>query len=263
MANDPSKAELWPFADVLVAPIGSPIPASENDPFSGAWKYVGCLDGDAGFPFSRNWDKSDKFFWGGGVLRVIRRNFKLTAKFTAYEGANEVVDDLAWPNKVAGTDGAVVGVPYPERILIAFELREGEKVKRLISEYQVEVDLIGDMKAGESDVTGYEFEATIFAGPAGGLLRRQPAPDAPELTALTISPDPATVADGEIAKLTATATFSSGPSRDVTLVAVWDSSDETNATVEAGYVTGVDSGTSAISAMFGDQADTVTVTVTA
>ena len=48
MAGDPINAALWTDADVLVAPLGSPIPANAAAAFSGAWTRVGLLDGDAG-----------------------------------------------------------------------------------------------------------------------------------------------------------------------------------------------------------------------
>ena len=258
MANDPSKAELWPNADVLVAPLGSPIPATENDPFSAAWKFVGCLDGDAGFPLARAVEKSDKFFWGGGLLRSTRKNFKLTQKFTAFEGGNEVVQGLAWP----GSTGSILKVPSLERILVAFEMREGSKVKRLITYYQSEVDLMGEIKDAESEVTAYEFEATFFAGADMGLIRRQPAIAAATLSSLALT-GATTVVAPALAQMILTATYSDASTRDVTTFATWTSATPAKATVPygSGVVKGVSAGTSVISAAYGGMTATQTITV--
>ena len=72
MANDPSKAELWPNANVLVAPLGSTKPANLAAAFSGAWDYVGCLDGDAGIGTNYTVDKSDKVSSSGGCILPIK-----------------------------------------------------------------------------------------------------------------------------------------------------------------------------------------------
>lgn len=260
MANDPTLAELWPNADVLVAPVGTPKPATINDPWHAAWKYVGCLDGDAGFPAARAVDKSDKFFWGGGLLRSTRKNFKLTQKFTAFEAGNVVVAGLAWPGSNLAT--GILKVPTPERVLVAFELTEGAVTKRLITEYQAEVDLVGELKDAESEVTAYEFETTFFPNSALELLRRQPAWDAPTLTSIAITGDN-TVLIGEINSLTATATYSDLSTADVTASADWSSATPGVATVphNAGFVLGVAAGTSVITATYGGISDTETVTV--
>lgn len=262
MANDPSLAELWPNADVLVAPLGTAIPATVNDPWHANWKYVGCLDGDAGFPLARAVEKADKYFWGGGLLRSTRKNFKLTKKFTAFEGGNEVVAGLAWPGSNLAT--GVLKVPRPQRMLVAFEMTEGTTKKRMISEYQAEVDLIGEVKEAESDVTAWEFEVTFFPNANLELVRRQPAWTAPTLSSIAIS-GTASVEEGAITSLTATATYSDASTVDVTATADWVSDDTDTATVPhgAGFVLGVAAGTADITATYGGETDTETVTVTA
>lgn len=262
MANDPSLAELWPNADVLVAPLGTAIPATINDPWHANWKYVGCLDGDAGFPLARSVEKADKYFWGGGLLRSTRKNFKLTQKFTAFEGAGEVVAGLAWPGSDLAT--GVLKVPHPERILVAFEMREGTNKKRLITEYQAEVDLIGEVKDAESEVTMWEFEVTFFPNSDFELMRRQPAITGPVLVSLAIT-GTASVEEGALTSLTATATYDDASTADVTASADWVSDDTDTATLPhgAGFVLGVAAGTADITATYGGESDTETVTVTA
>lgn len=260
---DPSKVEYWPFADVLVAPLGSSFPADIEADFSADWKRVGCLDGDAGFPYSRTWSTTKRSAWGGILMRVIRKDFDLSAKFTAFEGANETVDDLVWPSKAAasgGVSGDLLKVPTPQRVLVAFECREGTTKKRMISYHEVEVEMTGEAKDSEADVTAYEFTVQFFPDGDGNLILRQGGPDEPTLASVAIT-GTAAVDAGEITKLTATATWSDSSTRDVSMDAVWTSSDEAKATVEGGYVTGVAAGTSTVAVLYGNETDDVTVTV--
>lgn len=259
MANDPSLAEYWPNADVYVAAVGSAIPADEDTPFDGDWSLIGCLDGEAGFAWSRARTKAQKFAWGEQLIRTTRKDFLLSCKFTAFEGGNEAVDNLVWP----GSTGGTLIIPEPERILIAFETREGAAVKRMISAYEVEVEVDGDV-VEKSDVTGYPFMATIFPNGDGELLIRQPAgPDAPTIASIAVT-GTNSIGVGVITSLTATATYSDATTADVTSRAVWTSATPAKATVStygAGFVTGVGAGTSVITAAHGGVSGTRTVTV--
>lgn len=169
MAGDPSKATLWPDADVYVATdLTAAAPATATDPFPSAWSLVGLLDGDAGFVQARDEDTNDLYAWGGILVRTSRRNFKQTVGFTALED-NATTLDLIWPNSTA----TQLIVPRPKRIKIAFELRENDRIKRLISHFQAEVAIDGDITDQEADLTRYEFLATIFPDADGVLFDRQ------------------------------------------------------------------------------------------
>lgn len=157
MAGDPSNATVWPDADVYVGPITAPNPANVDTPFAIQWGLVGLLDGDAGFTQMRKEDVNDRFAWGGILVRTTRRNYTQTIKFHAIEN-NDTTRSLIWPGS---TPGALV-VPRPARIKIAFEMREGEAVRRLISAYQAEVEITGDIVDTENDLTRYELTAKIF-----------------------------------------------------------------------------------------------------
>jgi hypothetical protein len=260
---DPSLVEYWPFADVLIAPLGTALPADVDSPWPAGWKRVGCLDGDAGFPEARNFEKSSQNAWGGILMRVTRKNFEFKKKFTAFEGRRKVVDDLVWPRKkaAAGVQGDVLGTPIPERVLIGFEGREGAKTKRIISHYQVEVELVGDAKDAESGVTAYEFEVQFFPDGLGDLILRQGGPDSPTLASLVIAPDTLAIDVGEIKRLVATATWSDASTRDVSSDAIWVSSSDAVASAVAGFVTGHAGGAVTVSAAFGTLDDTASVTV--
>jgi len=64
-------------------------------------------------------------------------------------------------------------VPRPERIKLAFETREGDIVKRLITAQYAEVDVDGDITENETDLTAYPLVATIFPTSGKVLFLRQ------------------------------------------------------------------------------------------
>jgi hypothetical protein len=171
MSGDPSNARLWSDADVYVAfDVDAPDPANVGAAFGAEWDLVGLLNGEDGFTESRNWDETDHYAWGGILVRTGRRNFKLTKSFTAVE-YNGVVRRLMWP----GSDVGEIKVPRPERVKIAFELRDGDtgQVHRLISAYEAEVMPDGDREENEADVSQHSFMVTIFPDDDGVLFIEQ------------------------------------------------------------------------------------------
>lgn len=168
MAGDPANATIWPDADVYTGPTTALDPADVDTPFPGTWDLVGLLDGEQGFVQARNEDVTDHYAWGGLIVRTSRKNFKQTVAFTALED-NDVTRDLVWPNSSAGE----LVVPRPQRIKIAFEMREGDVVKRLISKYEAEVTVDGEITDNEADLTKYTLLATIFPDSSGVLFVEQ------------------------------------------------------------------------------------------
>jgi uncharacterized protein YjdB len=150
-------------------------------------------------------------------------------------------------------------VPRPEQVLVAFETREGDKVRRLITSQYAECALDGDHGENETDLESATIAATIFPTDDGYLFERQ---DTPVLDTITVTPDVLSVADGEISALMATATYSDATTADVTAGATWTSSDTTKATVAAGFVTGIAVGGATVTAVYQGQSDTCAVTVT-
>lgn len=255
MAGDPLNANLWTDADVYVSTnLSATLPANASTPFGVDWDLVGLLDGDEGFPESRDEDTDDKFAWGGILVKTSRNHFKLTKSFTALED-NATTYSLLWP----GSSATQIVVPRPVKVLVAFENREGDKVRRLITANYGEVSLDGDHGENETDLESMAFTATIFPTGAGVLFNRQTTP---VLASLTVAPSTLTIADTEIGALTATATFDDASTSDVTASTLWASSDPTVATVSAGFVTGVDPGSATVTATYNGQSDTCAVTVT-
>jgi hypothetical protein len=256
MSGDPTKANLWTDADVYVSTnLSAALPVDADTQFGVDWNLVGLLDGDDGFPETRDEDTSDLFAWGGILVRTSRQHFKLTKSFTALED-NETTFGLIWP----GSTSDMIKVPKPARVLVAFETREGDKVRRLITALYAEVTLDGDHGENETDLESATLACTIFPTSGGDLFHRQ---STPVLDSIAVAPATLTVADGEIGALTATATYSDSSTGNVTGAATWSSSDPTKATVSAGFVTGVAAGTATITATYGGQTDTCAVTVTA
>jgi uncharacterized protein YjdB len=161
-----------------------------------------------------------------------------------------------WP----GSTDTQIKVPKPERVLVAFETREGDKVRRLITAQYAECSLDGDHGENETDLESATIAATIFPTSGGVLFTRQATP---VLESISVTPSTLSVAAGEIEALAATATYSDATTADVTAEASWSSSDPTKATVSAGFVTGVAAGASTVTATYLGETDTCAVTVTA
>lgn len=254
MAGDPLKANLWTDADVYISTnLSATLPADANTPFGVDWDLVGLLDGDDGFPESRDEDTDDKFAWGGILVKTSRNHFKLTKSFTALED-NDTTFSLLWP----GSSATQIVVPRPAKVLVAFETREGDKVRRLITANYAEVSLDGDHGENETDLESMTFVSTIYPTGGGVLFNRQTTP---LLTSLDVSPSTKSLTVGQIGALTATATYDDASTADVTNACSWSSSATSKATVASGYVTGVAAGSATVTASYLGQTDTCAVTV--
>lgn len=254
MAGDPLKANLWTDADVYISTnLAATLPANADTAFGVDWDLVGLLDGDDGFPESRDEDTDDKFAWGGILVRTSRNHFKLTKSFTALED-NDTTSSLLWP----GSTSTQIIVPRPAKVLIAFETREGSKVRRLISANYAEVSLDGDHGENETDLESMTFVATIYPTGGGVLFNKQ---STPTITALDVSPATKSLTVGQIGALTATATYDDASTATVTSSATWTSSNTAKATVASGFVTGIAAGSATVTATYEGFSDTCAVTV--
>jgi RHS repeat-associated protein len=82
------------------------------------------------------------------------------------------------------------------------------------------------------------------------------------LTTVAVTPSSSSLAIGSTATLTARATYSDGTNQDVTAAATWTSSAANVASVNAGTVTAVASGSATITATSGSVSGSATITVT-
>lgn len=261
MSGEPDNASIWNDADVYIGDTNAVLPADIDTPFDGTWDLVGLLDGDAGFEEDRSWDSSDFFAWGNLLIRTSRKNFVLTRKFTALED-NAVTTGLVWPGSVSGSRA----VPRANhRFKAAFETTDDgvNKKKRVITRKHAEVEDVGTIKDSESDLTKLEITVKIYPDADGILFDVQPDDNAATLVSVAVTPATKTVAVGEYAPLTLTATYSDGSTKDVTAAAVWTTSASSKATVDRGYVKGIATGTSNVTGTFRTQAATCAVTVSA
>lgn len=258
MSGDTSNARLWQNADVWVAAeLTTANPADANTAFGAGWSLTGLLDGDDGFPESRDEDVTDYFAWGGILVRTGRKNFKLTKKFSVLED-NPTTRALIWP----GSTTSAIVVPKPVPIKLAFETRDAEAgiVYRKIVASRAIVAPDGDIDENESDLRKVTLAATIYPDAAGTLFIPQ---QSLTVTSLAVAPSTKALTVGQIGALTATATLSDSSTRDVTLnpYTTWSTSNAAKATTAYGYVTGVAAGTATVTATYMGQSGSCAVTV--
>lgn len=174
MAGDALNVDLWQDADVYIAPLSSTKPTTVTAAWAAAWDLVGLLDGDEGFTEAREEESDEKYAWGSLLVKKTRGKHKRTIKFVALED-NDTTFAIANPGSTrSGTAGvgtvqtSAVSVPTPVEVMVGFETREGAKVRRRMVD-RADVELTGEVKDSESDVTVYEFTVTILPD-ADGLL---------------------------------------------------------------------------------------------
>ena len=255
MSGDPTKASLWADADVYIAPLGSAVPADAATPFSVAWTLVGLLDGDQGFEESREGDVKDHYAWGGTLVATTRSKFKLSKKFTVLED-NVTTRALIWP----GSTATSTIVPVPVDLLVAFETRNGGKVRRKITSSRAQVDVDGGINDNETDMTAVTLVATIYPNPTTKELFIEQGK--PTIVSIAITPLTLAVTTTTIKALVATATYSDATTGVITAQAAWATSAPTKATVSFGYVSGVSAGSTNVSCSYGGVTSTAPSVVT-
>jgi uncharacterized protein YjdB len=114
-------------------------------------------------------------------------------------------------------------------------------------------------------VTGVQEGAAAVTATIGSLTSQSDITvGAPVVTGLQIAPGGPKAPAGESQQFTATASWSAGPSSDVTDQAIWTSATPSVATIDAsGLATAVAAGSSTISASYGGSSDSTTFTVAA
>lgn len=173
MAGDPTNANMWANADVYVAPVGATMPDDVETPLAVAWKAVGLLDGDEGFQQARDDEVTEKFAWGGILVKRKKSKHVRTIRFVALED-NAVTFDLVNPGStnpapVSGLTTRTIVVPTSVEHAFVFELREGTKVTRRLVE-RGEVTEVADITEAESEVTVYDCTTTIYPDAEGVLF---------------------------------------------------------------------------------------------
>lgn len=166
MAGNPKNASVWAHADVYVGPLTATNPIA-GAPFGPDWDNVGLLNGEDGFGETMAANSADHFAWGGILVATTRSQFKLTRSFTAFED-NATVYDLVYPgNDVTfDADGGYAGdvhVPDLQAMFkIAFQLRTGTTVKRVISKNYAQVEERGDSSESETSLASRQLTVAIY-----------------------------------------------------------------------------------------------------
>jgi len=162
MAGNPENASLWADADVYVSQTPFTATIDQDLPIAG---LVGLLSGDAGFGNTREMESNDFYAWGGILVRTSNRNIKVMKSFTLLED-NANTRAIVWP----GSTATKLVVPRPSRMYLGFELREGDRTRRLITVRPAQVMVDGDFSESEGDLTQYPISATIYPNGAGELF---------------------------------------------------------------------------------------------
>lgn len=174
MAGDPNNAAVWANADVYVGALDAVFPV-DGAAFGGTWDLVGLLDGEAGFTESMSQESTDHFAWGGILVATTRKNFKLVRSFTALED-NETVMDLIYPDNtlVFDGDGGYAGdLPVPDmgrQFKIAFQTKNGDTIKRVISKNYAQIDERGESTEGEDNLASRPITVAIYPDEDGVLF---------------------------------------------------------------------------------------------
>lgn len=164
MAGNPQNAAVWSEGDVFVSFDPEPAtPANVDAPFGIDWDYVGLLNGSTGVAENATSTNTKHYAWGYGAIAETEKDHELTISFTARED-NPVVRQLAYPG-----DAAVGSVRFGPAVpcFIAYEVREGEKVKRFISRRACKVRRNGDTTRNEDNLEETPFQATILPDDGG------------------------------------------------------------------------------------------------
>ncbi len=149
MAGDADNASMWDDADVFVSfDLEAADPADVATDFSVDWDLVGFLDGAAGFAQTTDEPRTTGRAWGAGVIKTNYKGAEVMVKFTALED-NATTERLARPN-------------LREKVRIAFETREGDKVVRRIARKPATVRRNGDSTANEDNLASIPLQADIF-----------------------------------------------------------------------------------------------------
>ncbi|WDS51648.1 major tail protein [Microbacterium phage Barnstormer] len=172
MAGNANNTSQWAGADVFIATPGSEGPTDLISAWPSEWSPVGLLDGEEGFTEAREDETSERFAWGGILVRRSKSKHKRTIRFVALED-NATTFGLVNPGSerttLNGTRRSVVKVPTTgDKFAIGFETRDGARTKRRIVE-TAEVQEVAEIKESETEPTIYDITVVIFPDAEGVL----------------------------------------------------------------------------------------------
>lgn len=172
LTRSPDAVQIFADAAIFVGKTLTPIiPATIAADFDATWDNLGILNGDDGIKNSREWDTTEHFGWGIGLYRKGYKNYKESRVFTCLE-SNATTRRILLP----GSTATEVYKPRPKGFILAFEFINDLGVReRLFTARPADCWIPNDDR-NESDPTGHEVTADIFATGTGLLYTRQYTP---------------------------------------------------------------------------------------
>lgn len=173
MTGNAKNTAQWAGADVFIT--RDPNVSAPSDlitPWATGWEAVGLLDGEEGFTEEREDETSERFAWGGVLVRRSKSKHKRTIRFVALED-NSTTFGLVNPGSdrttLNGIRRSTVKVPVAgDRFSIGFETRDGSRIKRRVVD-TAEVQEVAEIKESETEPTIYDITVVIFPD-ADGVL---------------------------------------------------------------------------------------------
>ncbi|MEU0871650.1 hypothetical protein [Nocardia brasiliensis] len=172
LTRNPDAVQIFADAAIFVGKTLTPtIPATIEDEFDDTWDNAGILNGDDGIKNAREWDVTEHFGWGIGLYRKGYKNYKENRVFVCLE-SNTTTQRIARP----GSSATSIVVPRPGKFALAFEFINDLGLKERLFTARPAECWIPNLDRNESDPTGHEVTADIFATGAGLLYTRQYTP---------------------------------------------------------------------------------------
>ncbi|WP_433592317.1 hypothetical protein [Nocardia sp. CA-145437] len=172
LTRNPDAVQIFADAAIFVGKTLTPhMPATIADEFDDTWDNLGILNGDDGVKNAREWDVTEHMGWGIGLYRKGYKNYKESRVFTCLE-SNNTTRRIAHP----GSSATNIVVPRPGYFVLAFEFINDLGVPERLFPARPSQCWIPNLDRNESDPTGHEVTADIFATGSGLLYTRQYTP---------------------------------------------------------------------------------------
>lgn len=169
LTRNPDAVQIFADAAIFVGKTLTPtMPATIEDEFDATWDNAGILNGDDGVKNAREWDTTEHFGWGIGLYKKGYKNYKENRVFTCLE-SNNTTRRIAHP----GSTATQIRVPRPGNFILGFEFINDLGLPERLITARPATCWIPNLDRNESDPTGHEVTADIFARGDGLLYTRQ------------------------------------------------------------------------------------------
>ena len=144
------------------APLGTPLPASYDEPLNAAFESLGLV-GEEGLTRSEENEADDKIAWGGDAVAELPGNHTLSYSGTLLEGRNAVTLKAirGEENVTVKADGSITVKANSKRPPRAIYVIDTDSVRDVIPNGQISAS--GDVQYVHNEVI--QYEASIKAYP--------------------------------------------------------------------------------------------------